>query len=159
MRAEPDRRFFRVVIGCYSHTAGLWSARKDLRAFGLQNHQICSLGSRSALALDENDSSPGVRTDEADSWAILYSPRHVRDLELHVSSASLFDGLWPAPYDHNGSLAQWMTFTQSDIIWRKLCDHCPLLIVSAESTQQQIRSVKIQLQHGPAVVQAYNFAI
>jgi hypothetical protein len=33
------------------------------------------------------------------------------------------------------------------------------LMVSADSEKQQIQSSQIQLRHGPAVVQAFNFAV
>jgi hypothetical protein len=51
-----------------------------------------------------------------------------------------------------------MTPSQSDVVWRKLCDDCAFLMVSADSETQQIQSSRIQLKHGPAVVHAFNFA-
>jgi hypothetical protein len=159
LQTEPERRFFRIVIGCYSHRAWHWSARDELRSNGLQDHQMCSLGSRSALALDGCCQLPSVPVGGSRTGFVEYHPRQVKELEVHVSSTCLFDGLWPVPHDHDGSLTRWMTPAQSSILWRKLCDNYPLLMVSADSAEQQIRSSQIQLRHGPTVVQAFNFAV
>jgi hypothetical protein len=158
LKTEPERPFFRIVIGCYSRSAAHWSAREDLRSNGLGSHQICSLGSRSALALDANGGMPSTCSEKVGGSAVQYQSRRIRELEIHISSPGLFDSLWPGPYDQDGSLTRWMTATQSDTVWRKLCDDCPLLMVSADSEQQQVRSVQIQLKHGPTIVQAFNFA-
>jgi hypothetical protein len=158
LKTEPERSYFRIVIGCYSHREGHWSARDELRATGFQDYQICSLGSRRAL-MDDGDKSPPDPSDEAvRSGNMRYDPRRLRELEVHVSSACLFDCLCPAPHHHDGSLTRWMTPSQSDVIWRQLREDCPLLMVSADSAQQQIRSSQIQLRHGPTIVQAFNFA-
>jgi hypothetical protein len=158
LKAEPDRTLFRVVIGCYSNHNAHWIARQDLRSSGIKDEQICSVGSREAfLKTRSSDDSGGsrLRTMKDD---ILYSPRNVRHMEVQVSSARLFDHLWPAPHHHEGSLARWMTLAQSDAIWRSLCEDCPLLMVSADSPQQQIQNSRIQLRHMPVVMQAFNFA-
>jgi hypothetical protein len=159
MDPEPDRRFFRIVIGCYNHCEGLRLARDELRANGLQDCQMCSLGSRSALITDANGSLSHPLDEAGRSKQIRYDLRQVRELGIHVSSASLFDRLWPSPHDHDGSLTRWMTPAQSHVVWRKLSEDCPLLMVSADSAQQQIQSVQIQFRHGPTVVQAFNFAV
>jgi hypothetical protein len=159
LETETDRRFFRIVVGCYSHREGHWSARDDLRANGLQDHQMCSLGSRRALMGDEDGNVPDPSVEAASRGQIRYDMRRVRELEIHVSSASLFDRLWPAPHDHDGSLTRWMTPGQSSIVWRKLREDCPLLMVSADTAQQQLQSVQVQFRHGPTVVQAFNFAV
>jgi hypothetical protein len=132
-------------MGCYHHGDRRCSAWDELRSYGLRDHQICSFGSRKAL-------SDAGREEE-------YQKRRLRQLEVRVSSASLFDQFWPPPYDQDDSLTRWMTPAQSSMVWRKLCDHCAFLMVSAESEQQQIRSSQIQLRHGPLVVQAFNFAV
>jgi hypothetical protein len=159
LETEPGRTFFRIVIGCYSHREGHGSARDELWAHGLQDHQICSLGSRRAL-LDEPDASPPHPSAQAQtSGQIRYDLRRVRELEIHVSSATLFDRLWPAPHHHDGSLARWLTQSQSGVIWGKLREDCPLLMVSAASARQQLRSVQIQFRHAPTIVQAFNFPV
>ncbi len=157
--AELDQRFYRIVIGCYSHRESHLSAMEELRHHGLQDRQICSLVSRSALG-EGSEAEPvpalagGLRTA-----SVQYHLRKIRELEFHVTSLPLFDRLWPAPHHHDGSLARWMTPTQSDVIWRILCEDCPILMVSADSAQQQVQSSQIQLRHRPTVVQAFNFAV
>jgi hypothetical protein len=145
LQTDRARDFFRIVIGCYHHGERHKSARDELRSAGLQDRQICSFGSRSALT------SAGAPAD--------YSTRMVRDLEIHVSAVSLFDELWPAPHQFDGSLTRWMTPAQSGVVWRELCDDRAVLMVSAESDRQQIENSRIQLKHSPAVVQAFNFAV
>jgi hypothetical protein len=159
LETEPDGRFFRIVIGCYGHSSGHWSARDDLRANGLQDGQMCSLGSRRALMIDHN--SPGERHsgETAGGKRFSYDVRQVREMEIHVSSAPLFDRLWPAPHHHEGSLTWWLTPAQSDVVWRNLIEDCPLLMVSANSAQQQLQSVQVQFRHRPTIVQAFNFAV
>ena len=159
MKTESDRRFFRIVIGCYSHRDGHWSARDELGANGLQDCQICSLGSRRALMASGDSILADPPVEAGRIRQTRFHLRQVRELEVHVSSALLFDRLWPAPHNHDGSLAPWMTPAQSGVIWRMLREDCPLLMVSADSAQQQIRSSQIQLRHGPTVVQAFNFAV
>jgi hypothetical protein len=144
LKTDPEVSYFRIVLGCYRHGERHWSAQDELRSTGLQDRQICAFGSRTAL----ND----ARSANA------HARRRIRDLEVHVSSAALFDQLWPAPDGVDGSLTLWMTPSQSDVVWRKLCDDCAFLMVSADSETQQIQSSRIQLKHGPAVVQAFNFA-
>jgi hypothetical protein len=145
LETHPDRSFFRIVLGCYHHGERLRSAKDELRSQGLHDRQICSFGSCKALA--GTDAQTG------------YPKRKVRELEIHVSSAALFDQLWPAPHHFDGSLTRWMTPAQSNVVWRKLCEDCALLMVSADSEKQQVQSAKIQLRHGPAIVQAFNFAV
>jgi hypothetical protein len=120
---------------------------------------MCSLGSRRALMGDEDGNLPDPPVEAGKSGQIRYDLRRVRELEIHVSSAFLFDRLWPAPHNHDGSLTRWMTPGQSGIVWRKLREDCPLLMVSADTAQQQLQSVQVQFRHGPTVVQAFNFAV
>jgi hypothetical protein len=145
LETDPDRSYFRIVLGCYHLGERLRSATDELRSQGLHDRQICSFGSRNALK--GADQKAG------------YPRRRIRELEIHVSSVLLFDQFWPAPHHHDGSLTRWMTLAQSSVVWRKLCDDCALLMVSADSDKQQIQSSQIQLRHGPAVVQAFNFAV
>jgi hypothetical protein len=145
LETDPDRSFFRIVLGCYHHGERHRSARDELRSQGLRDRQICSFGSRDAL--DGTGASTG------------YPRRRIGNLEIHVSSVTLFDQLWPPPHHFDGSLTRWMTPAQSNMVWRKLCDDCVFLMVSADSEKQQIQSSQIQLRHGPAVVQAFNFAV
>jgi hypothetical protein len=156
---EIDRRFFRIVLACYSPGEGHWSAREDLRANGLQDHQMCSLGSRRTLMADRDGSTAKPFIGMIYSGRLRCTLRRIRELEFHVSAVSLFDSLWPAPHHHDGSLTRWMTPSQSGVVWRNLCEGCALLMVSAESPQQQVKCSQIQLQHGPTVVQAFNFAV
>jgi hypothetical protein len=145
LETGPDRRFFRIVMGGYDHVERHCSARDELRSCGLCDDQICSFGSRLALN--------GVSRREG------YRSRRIRQLEIRVSPVALFDQFWPERHHDDGSLTHWMTPAQSIVVWRKLCDHCAFLMVSAESEQQQIQSSQIQLRHGPAIVQAFNFAV
>jgi hypothetical protein len=158
LHTEPDQQFFRIIIGCYSHQAEHWLARDEMRSNGLQDHQICSVGCRNALTFDNKDQTSVVMTTVRQEGMIHYHSRKVRELKVHVSSTALFDDLCPQPHDHDGSIAHWMTCAQSNIILEKLYADCPLLIVSAISPQQQIRSSQIQLRHGPVAMLAFNFA-
>ncbi len=159
METGTDRRFFRIVIGCYSHREGHWSARDELRTNGIKDHQMCSLGSRRALMANADEPLPDPSVEAGENGQIRYSLRRISELEFHVSAVTLFDRLWPMPHNNEGSLTRWMTPGQSGIIWRKLREDCPLLMVSADSAQQQLQSVQVQFRHGPTVVQAFNFAV
>jgi hypothetical protein len=158
LTTELDRRFFRIVIGCYSHREGHLLARDNLGVNGLQDHQMCSLISQLALMSDRSSKtilgSGGIKRGP-----LRYTRRRIRELEFHVSAVSLFDRLWPAPHNHEGSLTHWMTPSQSGVVWSNLCDGCALLMVSAETHEQQVKCSQIQLKHLPTVVQAFNFAV
>jgi tRNA nucleotidyltransferase (CCA-adding enzyme) len=146
------------MIGCYRQPEGHWLARAELRANGLQDAQICSMGTRDALLRDREPGIANSSSQDAKGAHIRYAVRRLRELEIHVSSATLFDHLWPSSHHHEDSLTRWMTPAQSGVIWRKLSEDCSLLMVSADFEMQQVRSSQIQLRHGPEVVQAFNFA-
>ncbi|MGL4636139.1 MAG: hypothetical protein ACRCWF_09170 [Beijerinckiaceae bacterium] len=159
MITEASQGFFRVVIGCYSHRERLWAARGELLANGLNDSQICSFGSHSALIVEGDTLSNGTTGEERNYRGLSYEIRLVRDLTIHVSSAALFDRLWPSPDPDAGTLAHWMTTTQSGILWSKLQQDCPFLMVSNHTAQQQVMCSQILLLHSPTVVQAFNFAV
>jgi hypothetical protein len=159
LATDRDRYFFRIVIGCFSHHEGHWAARNDLRANGLLDDQMCSIGSLRAL-VPQNVSCLSEGYEEAHKNAGMgFELRQVRELVLHVSAADLFDQLWPSPYHHEGNLTHWMTPSQSGVVWCKLRQDCPLLMVNADSAKQQVTCSQIQLHHRPTVVQAFNFAV
>lgn len=158
MPREPERIYFRIVIGCYSHDARLSSARRELLVKGLPEEQLCTIAARKATT-DETAVQDPRFDDGVTIGDVRYHVRKFRELALHVTSARLFDRLWSRKDADGDELTEWMTPAQSETVWNKLCDGQGLLMASASSSPQQIEISQIQLKHRPTTLQAFNFTI
>jgi hypothetical protein len=153
-----DRHYFRLVIACYRDGAGLREAQSELHRLGFGDDQRCAFGSLEAwTAICSKADRCECKAGGFDACHSDCAARRIRQLDLCVSQAHLFDRLLPGPFTDGGALTHWLTPDQSAVLWQKLHENNLILIASAESAQQQIECVQAHFRYTPTVVQAFNF--
>ncbi len=145
--AGKQRTQFRIVIGAYGAAFEAESAADELRKAGLDERQTCLITANERATAEDFTLAPASASAQ----------RQMAGSIVNVSSPRLFDQIWPRDRGETGAIASWMTESQSRLMMDQLQRGAVLLVVSANSPQEQIRASRIHLQHHPAIMQAYNF--